>query len=56
MGKLQAAHRAASCTTERELASTTSQQPMAPGTEWERIAKLCDFNPKSAKNTKDVSR
>lgn len=26
------------------------------GQEWERIAKLCDFNPKSSKNTKDVSR
>jgi Clathrin light chain len=27
-----------------------------PGTEWERIAKLCDFNPKSSKTNKDVSR
>lgn len=27
-----------------------------PGTEWERIAKLCDFNPKSNKSGKDVSR
>lgn len=27
-----------------------------PGTEWERIAKLCDFNPKSSKASKDVSR
>jgi hypothetical protein len=27
-----------------------------PGTEWERIAKLCDFNPKSSKTSKDVSR
>ncbi|KAL0269349.1 UNVERIFIED_CONTAM: hypothetical protein PYX00_007113 [Menopon gallinae] len=27
-----------------------------PGTEWERIAKLCDFNPKSSKSSKDVSR
>jgi len=31
-------------------------QPVEPGTEWERVAKLCDFNPKSAKNVKDVSR
>lgn len=30
--------------------------PMEPGTEWERIAKLCDFNPKSNKSGKDVSR
>ena len=56
MGKLQAAHRAASESTERELAANGVQHPLAPGTEWERIAKLCDFNPKSAKNTKDVSR
>lgn len=27
-----------------------------PGTEWERIARLCDFNPKSSKTSKDVSR
>lgn len=26
------------------------------GQEWEKIAKLCDFNPKSSKSTKDVSR
>ncbi|XP_054261329.1 clathrin light chain isoform X12 [Macrosteles quadrilineatus] len=27
-----------------------------PGTEWERIAKLCDFNPKSSRTSRDVSR
>lgn len=27
-----------------------------PGNEWERISRLCDFNPKSNKNTKDVSK
>ncbi|XP_014475804.1 PREDICTED: clathrin light chain isoform X2 [Dinoponera quadriceps] len=27
-----------------------------PGTEWERIAKLCEFNPKSSRTSKDVSR
>jgi len=27
-----------------------------PGTEWERIAKLCDFNAKSKPGSKDVSR
>ncbi|KAM9530824.1 clathrin light chain A-like isoform 1-T1 [Salvelinus alpinus] len=27
-----------------------------PGTEWERVARLCDFNPKSSKQAKDVSR
>uniref|UniRef100_UPI00398EA671 clathrin light chain A isoform X2 n=1 Tax=Pristiophorus japonicus TaxID=55135 RepID=UPI00398EA671 len=28
----------------------------APGTEWERVARLCDFNPKTSKQSKDVSR
>ena len=27
-----------------------------PGHEWERVARLCDFNPKNSKNSKDVSR
>jgi len=27
-----------------------------PGTEWERVAKQCDFNAKTTRNTKDVSR
>lgn len=27
-----------------------------PGHEWERVARLCDFNPKNSKNTKDVGR
>uniref|UniRef100_A0A8C6TFE3 Clathrin light chain n=1 Tax=Neogobius melanostomus TaxID=47308 RepID=A0A8C6TFE3_9GOBI len=26
------------------------------GTEWERVARLCDFNPKTNKQAKDVSR
>ncbi|XP_043925299.1 clathrin light chain B isoform X2 [Protopterus annectens] len=28
----------------------------SPGTEWEKVASLCDFNPKASKQTKDVSR
>ncbi|XP_078487364.1 clathrin light chain B-like isoform X2 [Ciona intestinalis] len=28
----------------------------APGSEWERVSKLCEFNPKSTKSTKDVTR
>ncbi|XP_048399307.1 clathrin light chain B-like isoform X2 [Stegostoma tigrinum] len=28
----------------------------SPGTEWERVARLCDFNPKTNKQSKDVSR
>ncbi|XP_048827505.1 clathrin light chain A-like isoform X1 [Brienomyrus brachyistius] len=27
-----------------------------PGTEWQRVARLCDFSPKSSKQSKDVSR
>ncbi|XP_071956896.1 clathrin light chain B-like [Antedon mediterranea] len=27
-----------------------------PGQEWERVARLCDFNPKNSKTTKDVTR
>ncbi|XP_025410462.1 clathrin light chain isoform X2 [Sipha flava] len=27
-----------------------------PGTEWDRISKLCDFNPKSNRASKDVTR
>ena len=27
-----------------------------PGHEWERVARLCDFNPKTSKITKDISR
>lgn len=27
-----------------------------PGQDWERIAKLCDFNPKSTRSTRDTSR
>ncbi|XP_014911255.1 clathrin light chain B isoform X3 [Poecilia latipinna] len=28
----------------------------SPGSEWERVARLCDFNPKTSKQAKDVSR
>ncbi|CAB1419659.1 unnamed protein product [Pleuronectes platessa] len=28
----------------------------SPGSEWERVARLCDFNPKTNKQAKDVSR
>merc|ERR1712116_65693 len=39
---------------EKELASQSAE--VEPGQEWERIAKLCDFNPKASRNNKDVSR
>jgi len=27
-----------------------------PGQEWEKIARMCDFNPKSSRNTRDTTR
>ncbi|XP_075915084.1 clathrin light chain A-like isoform X7 [Petromyzon marinus] len=37
------------CVRERE-------EEEGPGSEWERVARLCDFNPKTSKQSKDVSR
>ena len=39
---------------EAELVASRDSQ--TAGQEWDRMAKLCDFNPKANKNTKDVSR
>jgi len=39
---------------EKQFVAETDE--IEPGTEWERIAKLCDFNPKSSKSSRDVSR
>lgn len=50
ISKTKAANRNA----EKQFVAETDE--MEPGTEWERIAKLCDFNPKSSKSSKDVSR
>ena len=49
--------KAASRQTEKQV-SLENGGPMEPGTEWERIAKLCDFNPKTSNKSggKDVSR
>ena len=70
--KTQSSNRAASESSEREFKATTHEITpgkkrvilcegsyyyyLILGTEWERVAKLCDFNPKTARNTKDVSR
>lgn len=48
--------KAASRNAEKQAAALENGGPMEPGTEWERIAKLCDFNPKVNKSGKDVSR
>jgi len=50
MGKTREANRCA----ERELVAD-AERPVE-GAEWERISKLCDFGPKSARNSRDVSR
>ncbi|XP_063311406.1 clathrin light chain A isoform X3 [Pelobates fuscus] len=39
-----------------EEAFVSDVEETTPGTEWERVARLCDFNPKSSKQAKDVSR
>jgi len=39
-----------------EEESTASRAASQKGNDWENISKLCEFNPKNAKNTKDVSR
>ncbi|NXD29255.1 CLCA protein, partial [Spelaeornis formosus] len=48
--KTKASNRAA------EEAFVNDTEEVFPGTEWERVAQLCDFNPKSSKQAKDVSR
>ncbi|XP_067613093.1 clathrin light chain [Eurosta solidaginis] len=52
IGKTKSASRNA----EKQAAALENGGPMEPGTEWERISKLCDFNPKVNKSGKDVSR
>ncbi|KAM4810484.1 clathrin light chain A isoform 3-T3 [Rhinophrynus dorsalis] len=39
-----------------EEAFVSDVEETSPGTDWERVARLCDFNPKSSKQAKDVSR
>ncbi|XP_048148514.1 clathrin light chain A isoform X3 [Corvus hawaiiensis] len=48
--KTKASNRAA------EEAFVNDAEEVFLGTEWERVAQLCDFNPKSSKQAKDVSR
>ena len=46
--------RAANRNAEKQFVADDDE--IEPGTEWERIAKHCDFNPKASKGSKDVSR
>ena len=41
---------------EAEAAFCQERDETIPGHEWERICRLCEFNPKAARNQKDVSR
>ena len=41
---------------EAEAAFVQERDDTVPGHEWERICRLCEFNPKAARNQKDVSR
>ncbi|XP_049826012.1 clathrin light chain isoform X4 [Aethina tumida] len=52
--KTKAANRDAAKNAEKQFVA--EDDAIAPGTEWERIAKLCDFNPKAKQGSKDVSR
>ncbi|PSN45007.1 Clathrin light chain [Blattella germanica] len=54
IAKTKAANREAAKNAEKQFVAEADE--IEPGTEWERIAKLCDFNPKSSKTSKDVSR
>ena len=44
------------CFRNAEKQFVADDDEIEPGTEWERIAKHCDFNPKASKGSKDVSR
>lgn len=48
--------KAAARQAEKQTTALENGGVMEPGTEWERIAKLCDFNPKVNKSGRDVSR
>lgn len=39
-----------------EEAFVKDRDTTQPGGEWEKICRICEFNPKNSKNTKDVSR
>merc|ERR1719445_403391 len=54
MDKLRETNRAAMESAEKTFVAQI--EPIQPGSEWDRVSKLCDFNPKTSKNVKDVSR
>jgi len=54
IAKTRAANRESAMNAEKQFVADDDE--IEPGTEWERIAKHCDFNPKASKGSKDVSR
>ena len=44
------------CCRENEDAFVQQRDERKPGGEWERVCRLCDFNPKSSRNCKDITR
>ncbi|XP_061515615.1 clathrin light chain isoform X2 [Anopheles gambiae] len=54
ISKTKSANRESAKNAEKQFVAETDE--IEPGTEWERIAKLCDFNPKTNKSNKDISR
>jgi len=44
------------CCRENEDAFVQQRDERKPGGEWERVCRLCDFNPKSSRNSKDITR
>uniref|UniRef100_A0A0K8SK48 Clathrin light chain n=2 Tax=Lygus hesperus TaxID=30085 RepID=A0A0K8SK48_LYGHE len=54
VAKTRASNREAAKNAEKQFVADSGA--IEPGTEWERIAKLCDFNPKTNRTSKDVSR
>ncbi|XP_022902664.1 clathrin light chain isoform X9 [Onthophagus taurus] len=54
IAKTKAANRESAKNAEKQFVADDNE--IEPGTEWERIAKLCDFNPKAKQGSKDVSR
>ena len=46
--------KAANRENEKEFVADVDE--ITPGTEWDRVSKLCDFNAKSNRHSKDMSR
>lgn len=49
-------HKTKASNREGEVAFIKERDDTVPGHEWERICRLCEFNPKNSRTTKDVSR